>query len=145
MNDTENICREEFYWQFESAWVFGSFFFKESITDFCTYMLSRSCLFRMNNLHTPLEKSEIILKQNYTGTVWTWTFVIIQNTVNMWCLSNKALTVSSFVTWIVFKPGNGINVTSHHIKRRRKYEHHLCYHCISLAPGPQVKSDSKWI
>lgn len=76
MNDTENICREEFYWQFESAWVFGSFFSKESITDFCTYMLSRSCLFRMNNLHTPLEKSEIILKQNYTGTVWTWTFVI---------------------------------------------------------------------
>lgn len=49
------------------------------------------------------------------------------------------------MTWIVFKPGNGINVTSHHIKGGRKYEHHLCYHCISLAPGPHGKSDSEWI
>lgn len=60
MNDTENICWEEFYWCLKVHKYLVHFFLKEKITDFCTHMLSCNCLFRMNNLHAPLEKTEII-------------------------------------------------------------------------------------
>lgn len=60
MNDTENICWEEFYWCLKVHKYLVHFFLKEKITDFCTHMLSCNCLFRMNNLHAPLEKIEII-------------------------------------------------------------------------------------
>lgn len=60
MNDTENICWEEFYWCLKVHKYLVHFFLKEKITDFCTHMLSCNCLFRMNNLHAPLEKIKII-------------------------------------------------------------------------------------
>lgn len=39
MNDTENICWEEFYWCLKVHKYLVHFFFKEKITDFCTHML----------------------------------------------------------------------------------------------------------
>lgn len=60
MNDTENICWEEFDWCLKVHKYLVHFFKKKKSLIFVHICFYCNCLFRMNNLHAPLEKIEII-------------------------------------------------------------------------------------